>query len=41
MLAAQWPMERKLALAHHIVQNDDGLDALNHEVDRLITELRG
>jgi len=40
VLAAQWPMERKLALAHHVVQNDDGLDALEREVDRLISELR-
>lgn len=41
VLAAQWPMARKLALAHHVVQNDDGLDALAHEVDRLLTALRG
>lgn len=41
VLAAQWPMARKLALAHHVVQNDGGLDALAREVDQLLTELRG
>lgn len=35
-IAAQWPVERKLALADHVVWSEGGLDLLGQQLERIV-----